>query len=109
MGLDVGGDKALRSAIVLDVCRSTTAIMLSPSRIAALLVLRIRPAAPSDGTYLVEKLLEILYSPTAIVNVPISFICECTSRVARGHLLGRQKSIITISLGKETMKQEPLT
>ena len=81
----------------------TTARMLSLSRIATLLVLRIRPAAPSDGTYLARESENVWIA--TIMNVPISFICErSTSRVAGGHLLGRQKSTITISWYKECMK-----
>ena len=69
----------MRYAIVLDL---TTARMLSPSHIAALLVLRMRPTAPSDGTYLVRELRNKLYRDP-VVDVPISFVCKCsTTRVA---------------------------
>lgn len=72
---------------------------------AALLALRIRPAAPSDreGTYLVRELDGMFGQP--VEGVPISFVCECcTTRVARGHLLGRQKTMILISRSQEGKK-----
>ena len=82
----------------------TTARILSPSRIAALLVLRMRPAAPSDGTYLVRE-LGINCTRTCYYWRTISFICKCsTSRVAWSHLLCRQKSMIKIRRGKQRMK-----
>ena len=82
----------------------TTARMLLPSRIAALLVLRMKPAATSDGIYLVRELRNELYRDP-VVDVPISFVCKCsTTRVAWSHLLSGQKPMITVRWGKKHTK-----
>ena len=79
LGFNTGSDQSLRSAIVLDVCKSNSKNVIAVAY-SCTSGLRMKPA-PSDGTYLVRGLKNELYRDPA-VDVHISFVCKCsTTRV----------------------------